>query len=238
MPNVTLYYNNGSGYTSQLFTAAAIKGLDTPDTVLLYNRQHEHLDGSFVSNVLGFKRRIFIDFGVLQTAAGKKFLLNFIKANDTYIKTGTQTATVVPDEAELEAEWLEGCENGSRFMLDLTETRLHRSFPTVGLGDDLIYFTLKVKIEGTQASPETFTTGTGKLATTARGIAYPTFNAATQSVSVLVNSTPYQDRKVNVVTQGTISGGNVTFTCALSDAGNDSGDGFSYCDISILVMED
>ncbi len=93
-----------------------------------------------------------------------------------------------------------------------------------------------MKIEGTQASPEGFTTNSGKLAVQETGAAYPVFSDLTHVFTVQVNGAPYQDAKINIVGTPSISAGNITFQLAVSDAGATSSDGFYYADIAIFLQ--
>jgi len=102
--------------------------------------------------------------------------------------------------------------------------------------DEIMYLKRHVKIEGTEASPETFTTNVGKLATDETAQNYPAFSDSTHVFHVEVNGTPYQDAKIHIITQPSISGGNITFTAAVSGSGNMSGDGYAYADIAIFLQ--
>jgi hypothetical protein len=97
------------------------------------------------------------------------------------------------------------------------------------------YTVHNVKVEGTQLSPELFTTGVGKLAYNYGITAIPPISILTHSVSVVCNATPRCDAKINRVGDITTNGGNIDFYLAVSDTGKSSSDGFFYCDITILL---
>jgi len=94
-----------------------------------------------------------------------------------------------------------------------------------------------VEIEGTQTSPETFTTNSGKLEFNYSTTPFPAIDLGTYIVSIVANGAPYQDCKINQVGTTSQAGSNITFQLAVSDAGNPSGDGKYYADISILMQE-
>ena len=96
-----------------------------------------------------------------------------------------------------------------------------------------MYIKLKVKIEGTQAAPETFTTNSGKLQYNYGTTPFPGISLLSYIVSVFCNSTPYQDAKINQVGDVTQSGSNISFQLAVSDSGNPSSDDFYYTDLTI-----
>jgi hypothetical protein len=101
---------------------------------------------------------------------------------------------------------------------------------------NIMYTQLKVEVTGTQSSPETFTTNSGKLATQENGSAYPVISLSTYVVSVVSNGSPYQDAKINQVGSLTQVGSNISFQLAISDTGNPSSDGKFYTDILIFLQ--
>lgn len=238
METVELAYHDGSTYQTRNYNAYRVKGIGTPDAVQFLTIQHRLKNGGFAEYIKNFNLVITLQLEVIQDIEDATFLWEFYRRQTRRVIYDGYYSFVEPHgDMALVAEWLENCELGRAYTLRLVDVRAYTAFPSRNIGDRM-YFTYKVKIEGTQASPETFTTGSGKLATTARGTAYPTFDSGTQSVHVEVNGAPYQDGKINIVTQASISGGNVTFTAAVSDAGNPSSDGFFYADIAFYIQED
>lgn len=234
---VTLRYTRSGTIQTRVFPVLAVKGSDTPDAMLIHGVQHRYLNGSTEEQILGLNKRISIDFGVVEEREARAFLADFIKAEQRSYEYSTQNEGVVLEKFEDYAnEWLEDIELGRRFILPFISEALYKQFPVAAEVVELMYLKKKVKIEGTQASPESFTTNVGKLATMETGAAYPVFNAATHVFTVDVNGSPYQEAKVNIVGMPSISGGNITFQAAVSDFGNASGDGFYYADVKIQLQ--
>jgi len=235
--SVRLAYHNGSTFVERTFDELAIKGLSKPEAVRFAIRKHGHLDGSLVTRISGFSRRISIDLGVLQTEADQQYILSFLKANECLVAEGLYTAYVVPaDVAGYEDEWIDGFKDGSQFVLELDERTNLSAFVETYVETVAMILFRKVLIAGTQDAPESFTTGIGKLALDVWGNAPPIFDGSTQRVSVSFD--PYQERQVDGAdVEPTISGGAVTFSAQLADVGRDSPDGSSYADIKIIVQD-
>lgn len=135
---------------------------------------------------------------------------------------------------EFSNEWLYGLYSNKEFTLRLTESYVRKAWP-VGLEVDLLaYLKRHVKIEGTPDTPETFTTNVDKLATMQTGAPYPTFTDT--GYVYVVEFQDYQGGKPYLVTQPSVSGGNITFTAAVDYQGNPSGDGYFYSDVIITLQ--
>jgi len=232
---VLTYYN--AGWQSRSYAALSIRGLDDPDETEIVGVQHQYLNGTLEEEILGFHRLPTIDLGVVQDSDDKLHIHGFLTHENRQITTAGDFANVVlEDPTHWANEWLEANRLRKRFVLKLIDSYVYTRWPILAVVDELVYIKNRVKIVGTQASPETFTTNSGKLATDETGAAYPTFNSATHVFHVSVNGAPYQDGKVNLVATPSVSGGNITFTAAVSDGGNPSSDGFFYSDILIVLQ--
>ena len=236
MPTLTFQYaESGTDYT-QGFDLLALKGFDEPDEMALAVIQHEHLDGSLAENIWGQRRIITADFGVVETHAERTFIADFIRNETRQIRdaSGLFADVVLEDVKRAIAEWENNCRLGRRYILRLLSANLEQSFGTVVEEDELAYIKKHVEVTGTQSSPETFTTNSGKLVTQENGAVYPTFNSSTHDFVVLI--TPpigYKDRAVGLANQPSIVGGNITFQLAASDLGDGS---TVYVDITIILQ--
>lgn len=239
MPSVKLKYGV-AGATSQTFaTPLAVKGFDPCDHFRPWpGILQVGMDGSRSVITKGFTRVFTVELGVI-TYNERKFLNAFLLSDETYITYDLQTTNLrveLENAEQWENDWLEGRE--FRYVkLVLVDKYLSNSFVAVNVfNDDIMYLKRHVKIEGTEASPETFTTNAGKLATDETAQNYPAFSDTTHVFHVEVNGTPYQDAKIHIITQPSISGGNLTWTAAVSGSGNASGDGFFYADLAIFLQ--
>ncbi len=232
---VTLLFDKNSTTYQRDFLLQSARGLDDFDSARIIGKLHKHRDGSFSETIRGFNRIMTFDFGVLEDFVERQFLFDF--AMQTTREIRYQNETIYPalgDPTRFENEWLNDLQIGKQYVVRFVERTVRTAWPS-GQGVEvthLMYFKAKVKIEGTPDSPETFTTGVGKLALMETGAAFPTFNGLTHKHGVVL--TPYQEGMPYLVTQPSVSGGAVTFQLAVAYAGNPSADGFYYADIEIL----
>jgi len=91
-----------------------------------------------------------------------------------------------------------------------------------------------VKIEGTQDSPETFTTNVGKLQYQYGSVVFPPMDTSNYIISILSNAVKYQDANINQVGGITQVGNNISFQLAMNNGAMASSDGSIYADITIL----
>jgi hypothetical protein len=229
---------------TQSFDILSVKG-NSPDSVrfvppLLNNA----VDGSTETQYKGFQRKFRYELKAINL--NEDYLRSFLQASAksiTYQDFGfvTQESQVVFEEDNYENEWIDGFEHDKKYVIELIESTVRTVFPERWIDnnptDSMIGYTkIKVKIEGTQASPELFTTNLGKLAITTVGSLYPVISLLSYVVVIIANGSPYQDRKINQVGDIVQSGGNISFFLALSDTGADSSDTYSYADITILLQ--
>jgi hypothetical protein len=98
------------------------------------------------------------------------------------------------------------------------------------------YIKKKVLIEGTNANPETFQTGFGKLETDVFGAPFPPFDSRNQAIHIDIGGS-YQEAGVNLAGFSAITDyGTLTFKLAISDAGKPSQDGKFYADLAFFVQ--
>lgn len=135
-------------------------------------------------------------------------------------------------------EWLYGYERAKRFILRLEDQFVYRAWP-VGLAEtEIMYLKNQVRFEGTEDSPETFTTGSGKLATMETGAAYPTFDDANWVFHVSVNGAKYQEANISIVKDSVqVVAGNLQFQAYFGYQGNPATDGNYYGDVAIILQE-
>lgn len=103
---------------------------------------------------------------------------------------------------------------------------------TLTIAYGTIYYRKHVEITGTKLFPQTLMTNVSPLNIDEDGNPFPTF---TNLQKIIVKLQEYQERKVFLVNEPSISGGNLTFQVAASDAGEQSPNGKSYADIIINV---
>ena len=89
--------------------------------------------------------------------------------------------------------------------------------------------------DATEASPETFTTNSGKLVLMETGVAFPSFSATTHKFFVLVKSSigSSADYPISAVTE---SAGNLTFSTFPASGYVPAADGLLHANIAIWLQ--
>ena len=235
--NILLKYYDTEWHT-QTFEALSVKGLDDPDKVQICGFQFPAIDGGIIEHILGFRRVITADLGVVNTHALRLWVLNFLQNETRTAHLGNDNAYSVLGTPEgQESYWQHETSLGRSFVLELLESRIRRRWQ-YEVSENMASYTIhKVDVTGTQASPELFTTNTGKLEFYYGTTPFPDFNITSHVVSVISNGAPYQDAKINQYGDIVQNGSAINFYLAVSDAGNASSDGKFYTDITILAEE-
>lgn len=234
MTTLTLKYVEGSTTRSRNVNVLAVKGLTTPDMSERVGTVHQYLDGNSEQEVLGFKKVIMVDFGVVSSREDKAFVGAFLTANKCYVATGDYEDEVVAASEEFVDEWLEDVELGKRFVPIFKTVGKFKRWSKKPTETEIMYLKSNVEVVGTESNPEQFETNVGKLLTDDTGNPFPTFNASTHVHEVAVHSR--QEAIVHRIDTPTVVGGNLRFKLAVQDAGKPSADGKFYCDISITLQ--
>lgn len=160
-------------------------------------------------------------------------------------KTPTRTGIIFPSlgvagssPEGFSTEWLYGYENAKRFILRLEDQFVYRVWPTGLVETEIMYLKNQVQFEGTEASPETFTTGSGKLALMETGLPYPSFDDANWVFHVSVNGAKYQEANISIVKDSVqVVAGNLQFQAYFGYQGNAATDGNYWGDVAIILQE-
>lgn len=239
MQTVLLKYVDGMGSVQKMqLPFLSVRGFDEPDEIQLVPPRIARLFNGFLrTQFKGFRRVVTVNFGVLGSSE-RAFLFRFFSSNTRSIYLGVtagqeEEIIFATDQTEYESEWRQNCVLGRSFTLKFAENAIRNAWTdyTPASGIDIMYIKKKVKIIGTQESPEEFTTNSGKLVTMETGLSYPSISLLSWVVSV--DTVPYQDAKINQVGDVVNTGTNLTFSLAVSGAGSPSPDGYYYADIII-----
>ena len=234
---ITFKYRTGATTYSRTLPLLYTKGLDDPDEVeFVPPLQFEAQDGSLIEEIKGFRRIILVRIGILQTAADRQFMLNFLQSSTRWIDIGVFATVhcVLADVTGFENLWLWETKLAPYYEVLLKENVIYQTWPDSlePVETETLYINTKVEITGTQASPQTLTTNAGVLATDDTGNTYPAINLASWAVTILL--TPHQDCLVNRASDITQSGTDITFDVAHADVGNpDPADNKFYATITI-----
>lgn len=244
MQNATFKYLDSLGVVqTHVFDVLDVRGVDKPwKWRLVPDKIFDIADGSKRTEYRGIQRVFLIKLAVLQNQ--ESYIQAFLKADAksiTYQGTNlvAEEDQVVYESPEYENEWLEECGLLKYYVIELVESTVRTEWhvPKKPTGDDIIYIKKNVRVEGTQASPETFLTNTGKLQYNYGTTVFPDISLLSYNASIICNGVPLQDGKCNQVGEVTQSGSDITFQLAVSDSGNPSNDGFFYFDILIVLQE-
>jgi len=245
--SITLkYQDNSSGviYT-ETFSPLRVKGFDPIDSLEDYpDMLHEIVDGSLIHQTVGIRRSFTIELGVVQVAK-RLFVGNFWRSTAKWLiythDDIEETIQVVRNEAILQTEWKDDTVLARYIVLYLKDKFILDEFPETRnfpIPEDGMYFKRKVLITGNSETPESFTTGSGKLATCdAPAGAWPYFDLTVQKYFIVVNGRVYQDCFFFLAGDESTSGGNLTFTVSRSDAGNPYAGVSFYADIVIFAQD-
>jgi hypothetical protein len=231
------YLDSGTLYTQSL-EVINIRGLTTPyKWELVPKIINEFSDGHKETQYKGFRRIIGVELAPVHDY--EDFIRKFLKADSKSLTYNldsvvTDSGNLTFDEGELENAWADDYRNTELFTFELKEDAIRTVWPSSPVDNMTGCIKAKVKIEGTQTSPETFTTNVGKLLTMQNGQSYPTISLLSYNPSVLLSE--YQAATVNRVGDIAQSGGNITFQLAVDDIGNPSDDGYYYADIVIVLQ--
>lgn len=136
MPLCLFSYTAGGVPYSFYHNCLAVKGVDAPDEwEFLPNAPRMLLDGSLDENILGYRRIVTIDTGVVTDAVQRARIFAFLRNPGRSMTYAGSTMTVTLEGAEsYAAEWLHGAETGRRYILRLKEREIQtiRGFPGFG----------------------------------------------------------------------------------------------------------
>jgi hypothetical protein len=229
----------GNNYI-QTFNVLFVRGMDLPYkwNFIPPEAYYKFPDGSARTNYVGFQRIIAVELTALDS--NEAFIEAFLQSVTrilTYqgINFVPEDCVVVYESSAFNDEWFDDFKHTKKYVFELIESSIHQVWPvpTPIVITDIMYIAKKVKIEGTQATPELFTTNSGKLQYNYGTTPFPNISVTGYNVTIMCNAAPYQDAKVNQVGDITQSGLNIAFYLAVSDTGNPSSDGFFYADLTI-----
>jgi hypothetical protein len=101
---ITLQYTASGSEFTRIYEVAYLKGFDDPDEFQIFGVQNRYLNGSIDEQILGFRRVITVDFGVLQDYTDKEFLSRFIANPDREIRRNDPIAIATESDDLLLAE--------------------------------------------------------------------------------------------------------------------------------------
>lgn len=230
------YIREGTSYL-RTFNLLVVKGFDVADEAMLERIKHLYLTGTLEEEIMGFHKVIELGFGERLTAAEQRFLTRFYSATWKGLYYGLYYSKVVNEDDSLVSTWESEAELGRSFTCRFLSTNVFGQWDTLipVEDDDMPYLKLKVKVEGTESSPEQFTTNVGKLLTQENTESFPTFNDTTHVFAVMLGSSKYQQAGVSLTDVPTVSGGNLTWYAFHDDMGAPASDGFYYCDVVIFI---
>jgi len=207
-----------------------------PDRLRKVSVVHEMLDGSVFEQIRGFNKIIEPRISPNTTPAQRRFLANWITSDDKIIAYGIGSSNVyisqVIHDKDLVSDWLDDCEYGREFNLELVDTHLYTQWDDGTLEDNVI-IKHDILLIGTSASPETFTTGSDKLTLDDAGKAFPSFNDTAYSYGIIAMMANGSQATMHS-TKPTVSAGNLTFDMFYGDSYTPALDGNMYVSIYIL----
>lgn len=235
--DATFIYTANGVTKQRTITIFAIRGMDEPDDIEKIRVVHDYLNGNIEEQNNGGLKLFSITFSPLISAVDRRFLSAFFLSSNKTVVYGAFISQVVNNDIALISEWLNNIELGRQFTVYFTDTHVYHSFETGGVETDDMYHKLMVKFEGTSDAPETFTTNSGKLALMENGLSFPSFSDATHTFSVIMVPNKKSQFSISIVTNASVSAGNLTWQAFVSDNQLPSPiDGFFWVDIAIFLQ--
>ena len=189
MDAIFLYTESGNIY-SRTIELLSFRGMDEPDQLRKIGVIHDLLDGGISEQVRGFNKIITAQVRAITTALDRRFMAAWIVSETKVLRYGNYISSVVSGK-DLESQWLEDCEYGREFTLELIDLNLYTEWSDGVLSDETMYIKLKVEMsqDATETSPEVLTTNVGKLVVMENDDAFPPFNSTTHDhyISVLTS---------------------------------------------------
>ena len=235
--DITLQYSQSGTSYSQAFGASALVGVDEPDRLHKVGVVHAMLDGTLSEQIAGFRKEpITLKLQPSYTAVQRRFLVKWLLATTKRVIYGNYVSEGVTDEA-LVSNWLYDLEYGRAFDVQIYDEHVYHAWDDGVIVEDLMYLKRQVEVIGTLASPETFTTNTGKLVVMQNADAFPSFNSSTHDFLIVVNGDKQCEASFSIVKDSvSVVAGNLTWQMFISDFGQPAADSKYYASIAIFLQ--
>lgn len=235
-----IYVDSGLTH-SQTIGLLSFRGMCEPDHLRKIQIVHEILNGDLSAQIRGFKKIIEPRISPNTTPAQRRFLADWIASDEKTICYGlggtNPYISEVTHDKDLISDWLYDCEYGREFSLELVDTHVYTKWEDGLTEGDLMYCKLDVEMsqDATEASPEVFTTNSGKLVVMENGDSWPSFSPATHKFFVLFKSAKGSsaDYPTGTVTE---SGGNLTLSTFPASGYVPSADGKLHANFAIWLQ--
>jgi hypothetical protein len=234
---VTLLYTESGLTYSKTFEALSFKGIDEPDRLRLNAITHDYLNGNLDQQVDGFfKEPIEITFNPTMDDLSMRFLTSWFIASVKLFVYGAYISQGKTDET-LISEWLYDCEHNRAFTVKFwDEHKFYEWQDGISAeGDMYIKLAVEMSQDATEASPESFTTNSGKLVLMENGESFPSFNSVTHDfyISILASS---GSGAIYPVGSSTVSAGDLTFSTFPESGYVTSSDGKLWANFAIYAV--
>jgi len=131
MEQVTLKYTKAGVPTTKTLNVKAVMGVDSPEDIELFpGDQHDMLDGAVEDDIVAFRRRVMIDFGVVDALSDQLAILDFVLDKNRKITFGAYSDLPVAlgDPKGYAAKWLDGFKSSKKFVLTLRQATVQESW--------------------------------------------------------------------------------------------------------------
>ena len=147
MNTITLKYfvpvsgGPGGNEYARSFPLLAMRGVDDPDEFRILGQQYVDPAGEISEQIIGFKRIMTLDFGVVQSFDDRKFLHAFLSSEPRRIAyslgVGEEWYVELYEPEQFSNEWLDDSMFARRFVLRLIDKGVLQIFPSgQGYGHD------------------------------------------------------------------------------------------------------
>lgn len=248
MDTIILKYLDSSGVVhTATVDVLSVRGFDDPDDIkFVPEKLFEYADRSSETMFVGFSRIITFVVVAVADSTTDKYLAWWFAANSRSVtyqgeSTVAEEVFVVPEDSKnFRAVWLDDFSLAKEFTFKVVENVIRATWPDAipVITTDIMYIAKKIQINpaATDASPEVFTTNSGKLLYNYGTTPFPPMSTLSNIVSVDVDGSRYMDCTVHRVGDITQVGNNISFIVALSGAGNPASDGNYYADFIFMLQ--
>ena len=234
MDTATLVYLKAGNYYSRNIAFMRLIGLLEPDRLVRIAKVHECRDGSIKEQILGFHKAIQLDVAPTTTPAERRFLVGFLLGEFRSIEYHGLISEVIFKDAELVSQWVYECEHNRAFTILALDPFVYRRWQDGVASDTDMFYTAIVEITGTATSPQTFTTNVAPIATDIWGNPFPNFTSMKASiVGIPANNSQFV---FCLVGEATLIGGNLTWSCFMSEFDIPASDGKFYVKFTISAQ--
>lgn len=126
-----LYIDDVVAFVGNDYSVLGIKGVTEPESIVYWPPITDMLlDGSSYEKIIGYKRLVTVQFGVVSTKSDRVFISTFCRnATKRIFYSNDEVEVVLQSAAGIEADWLDGVDFAKAFTLRFIEKNVRTADP-------------------------------------------------------------------------------------------------------------